>query len=96
MAVKSQSVDDIVAKFPLKTLPRIDGEPTYESINAMMQMLYANAATLSTTKGGGMHGHIGLIMKPELYTTLSAVPYDIPNSSLRTGLVRPSMTTSNK
>ena len=78
MAVKSQSVDDIVAKFPMKKLPRIDGEPTYESINDMMQMLYANAATLSTTIGGGIHGHIGLIMKPALYRTLSAIPYVIP------------------
>ena len=78
MAVKSQSVDEIVAKFPVKVLPRIDGEPAYESINAMMQLLYANAATLSTTNGGGRHGHIGLLMKPELYTTLSAVPYDTP------------------
>ena len=78
MAVKSQSVDDIVSKFPIKTLPRIDGEPTYENINEMMQILYANAATLQSTMGGGTHGHIGLIMKPELYRTLSNIPYTIP------------------
>ena len=67
MVVKAQSVDDIISKFPIKTLPKIDGEPTYESINAIMQMLYANAATSSTTMGGGTHGHIWLIMKPALY-----------------------------
>ena len=78
MVVKAQSVDDIVSKFPIKTLPKIDGEPTYESINAIMQMLYANAATSPTTMGGGTHGHIGLIMKPALYRTLSDVPYSIP------------------
>ena len=78
MAVKSQSVDDIVSKFPIKTIPRIDGEPTYESINEIMQMLYANAATLPTTTGGGTHGHIGLIMKPALYSTLSEIPYTVP------------------
>ena len=78
MAVKSQSVDKIVSKFPIKTLPRIDGEPAYKSINEMMQILYANAATLSTTMGGGTHGHIGLIMKPELYRTLSDILYVIP------------------
>ena len=47
----------------------------------MMQMLYANAATLSTTTGGGMHGYIGLIMKLVLYRTLSDTPYVIPVDS---------------
>ena len=78
MTGKSQSVDDIVSKFPIKTLPRIDGEPTYESINNIMKILYANEATLPTTMGGGTHGHIGIIMKPELYSTLSEIPYAIP------------------
>ena len=41
-------------------------------------MLYANAAMLPTTTGGGTHGHIGLIMKPALYNTLSEMPYEIP------------------
>ena len=44
----------------------------------MMQMLYANKATLPTTAGGGTHGHIGLIMKSVLYSTLSEIPYEIP------------------
>ena len=78
MAVKSQSVDNIVSKFLIKKLPQIDGEPTYESINEMMQILYANVATLSTTTGRGTHSHIGLIMKPELYQMLSHIPYAIP------------------
>jgi hypothetical protein len=41
----------------------------------MVQLLYSNAATLSTTLGGGQHGHIGKIMPGTLYTTLSVVPY---------------------
>ena len=44
----------------------------------MMQMLYANSATLTTMMGGGTHGHIGLTMKPALYNTLSEIPYEIP------------------
>ena len=78
MAGKSQSVDDIVAKFPIKTLPHINGEPTYESINEVIQLLYTSTATIPTTEGGGTHGHIGLIMKPELYSTLSETPYTVP------------------
>jgi len=56
----------------------LDGESTYDSINSLMQMLYANAATLTSTMGGGKHGHIGLIMKPALYRTLSTTPYETP------------------
>ena len=40
-----------------------------------MQLLYGNAALLPTTLGGGQHGHIGIIMTPQLYTTLENTPY---------------------
>ena len=78
MAVKSQSVNNIIAKFPIKTLPHIKGEPTYKSINEMIQLLNAIAATLPTTAGGETHGHMRLMMKPELYSTLSETPYTVP------------------
>lgn len=71
-------IDDIVSKFPVKELPRIEGEPNYETINELVQILYGNAATLPTTLGGGANGHIGLIMKPTLYETLSDTPYAAP------------------
>ena len=42
----------------------------------MMQLLYGNAAYLPTTLGGGKHGHIDIIVTPQLYTTLANTPYD--------------------
>jgi hypothetical protein len=54
------SVADIVAKFPVKTLPKITGEPDYATIGHIIQTLYGNTASLPTTIGGGAHGHIGL------------------------------------
>jgi hypothetical protein len=56
------TIDDIIAKFPNKHLPVIDGEPDNSSISTMVQLLYGNAATLTTTMGGGRNGHIGIIM----------------------------------
>ena len=53
----------------------------YKSINEMIQLLNANAATLLTTAGGGTHGHIRLIMKSELYSTLSEIQYTVPVDS---------------
>ena len=34
------SVDDVVYKFPIKTMPKIDRDPDYRKINTMMQLLY--------------------------------------------------------
>jgi hypothetical protein len=73
------TVDDIIAKFPTKRLPIIDGEPDYASISTMVQLLCSNAATLMTTLGGGRNGHIGIIMPAELYATLSDRPYLRPS-----------------
>jgi hypothetical protein len=69
----SLSVDAIVAKFPVKNIPLINGEPDYEAINHLVQTLYSNAASLATTLGGGGHGHIGIIMTAPLYPSM--VPY---------------------
>jgi hypothetical protein len=74
----SLSVESIIAKFPIKSLPVITGEPDYALVNDMMQDLYTNAASLPTTLGGGQHGHIGIVMSPILYATISAVPYNQP------------------
>ena len=72
------SVDDVVSKFPIKTMPKIDGETNYSNINTMMQLLYGNAAPILTTLGGGKHGHIGITMTPQLYTTLANMHYESP------------------
>jgi hypothetical protein len=72
------SVDNIVSKFPNKTLPNITGEPDYEAINQLVQSLYGNAASLATTLGGGGHGHIGIIMTVPLYATQTSNPYVTP------------------
>ena len=72
------SVDDVVAKFPMKKMPKTDGEPDCGNINTMMQLLYGNAASILKTLGGGQHGHISIIMTLQLYTTLANTPYKSP------------------
>eukprot|EP00957_Ditylum_brightwellii_P142062 10823333-Ditylum_brightwellii.AAC.1 len=44
----------------------------------MSKMLSANASKVPTTLGGGNKGHIGLIMKALLYTTISTTAYVAP------------------
>ena len=79
MSATTTSMNDISATFPIKSLPTIQGEPTYASIHELMCALYANAASLPSPSGGGSHGHLGLIMCPSLYETLSPTPYNTPN-----------------
>ena len=76
--------DDMTARFPNKTITRMDGEPNYDSINALCMQLYGNAGAIPTGLGGGGHGHIGLVMDPALYTTLSATGYVSPTAPNRT------------
>ena len=49
------SVEDVKAKFPIKTIPNMIGGPAYKAVNEMRQVMYANAATIPTTPrvGGG-------------------------------------------
>ena len=61
-------------------LPFIEGDPDYEGINEMIQLLYANVTTLPTPQVGGNHGHIGRIMNPMLYTTLTTTEWTNPPS----------------
>ena len=64
--VKPASVDDIVAKIPTKILPPIPGEPDYDWISQLNQLMYGNADTLPTTLVGRAHRHVGLIMNATL------------------------------
>ena len=62
MAIKPLTTEEIRAKFLYKELPVIQGEPTYSTINELIQAMYANAATVDTTLGGGRCGHVGIVM----------------------------------
>eukprot|EP00957_Ditylum_brightwellii_P175579 13368682-Ditylum_brightwellii.AAC.1 len=78
--------DKIKAKFPYPTLQWVEGEPDYAAINTIMQQLYENAATIPSSLGRGAHGHIGLVMEPTLYFSLSATAYNAPSAPTRATL----------
>ena len=90
--VNPTSVDGLVAKFPTKILPPIPGEPDYDCISQLNQMMYGNAANIPTTLGGGAHGHVGIIMKATLYVNLSPTAYIAPIEPPLTPVVPPTAT----
>ena len=74
------SIDKIIEGFPYPTLPKICGEPTYASIAELHQKLNANAASVHSNLGCGTLGHLWLTLKPDIYNTLSAVPFRPPEN----------------
>jgi hypothetical protein len=82
-----------VAKFPVKALHTITGEPDYGNINHMIQQLYNNATSVATSLGGGRQGHIGLIMIATLCATLSDTAYVTPADPGALPTVPPTSTT---
>ena len=51
-----------------------------------MQQLHENTATIPSRLGGGAYGHIGLVMEPMLYFSLSVTTHNAPSAPIRATL----------
>ena len=78
MTANVLSVEDIANGFTTNPLPPIIGEPTYESLKVLIKRLYGNVVSVKTPAGGEGHGHLGMLMDPQLYATISATPWTTP------------------
>jgi hypothetical protein len=56
----------------------IQGQPTYSDLNLLRSHLYKEAARVPSTLGGGACGHLGLVMDPALYASISATAWVTP------------------
>jgi hypothetical protein len=56
----------------------IQGQPAYADLNLLRSHLYKEAARVPSTLGSGACGHLGLVMDPALYASLSATPWVTP------------------
>ena len=64
--------------FPFKDLTPIRGEPNADSLLELTNELKANARSVLSNLGGGAHGHLGLVLSPNDYATVSAIPFVKP------------------
>ena len=78
MTTNTLSVEDISNGFTTNPFPPIIGESTYETLRAIAKRLYGNALSVKTPNGGGAHGHLGMLMSPQLYATISATHWTEP------------------
>ena len=61
--------------FEYKTLHKIHGQPTLESLVIIFRQLKRNAQSVPTTLGGGQLGYLALILPP---TTYNSIPNSAP------------------
>jgi hypothetical protein len=76
------TVEDIVSGMEYEDLTAINGRRNYENVNIIRRQIYAIAASVESLRGGP-HGHLGQIMTPATYLTVTATPYNnLPNPGL--------------
>ena len=59
--------DIIAAAFPHKILEKINGTPSRIDIYDAQEKQTENAASRPSTRGGGAHGHVGMVLPPARY-----------------------------
>ena len=74
----STNIDYVDTYFEIPTLTKIHGEPTYFQLKELKNELKANATSVTSDLGGGANGHLGLVLTPAEYTTVSATAYNRP------------------
>ena len=59
-------------------LTPINGEPTSSSLSLLQKELYANARQIYSTRGGGNHGHLRIMLTDVAYITRTNAIFIIP------------------
>ena len=60
---------EILESFP-EIPTKITGQPTYQTLKQLRMTLKTNAASVETAVGGGIYGHLGLILPYHVYNQI--------------------------
>ena len=65
--------------FQVLDFTKIHGEHTYPQLQLTLNKINANASSIKRYLGGGIHGHLRLVCRPEYYEEVSqGTPYNRP------------------
>ena len=64
---------ELIDSFPEVPQP-INGTPTYNTLKQLRQTIKTNAASVDTIFGGGLNGHLGLVVPPNVYNLIVPPP----------------------
>ena len=76
--LNNQTIDYAGTIFEKETLTAIHGRPDYPALHRLFQELKANAASVSSELGGGLFGHLGLLLTAAAYLRLTPDAYIRP------------------
>ena len=66
--------------FEYPEVTKTHGEPMLGALLELERKNKANAVSVHTSLGGGLHGHLGLVCKPAVYAGIATTPYVQPGS----------------
>ena len=72
--------ETIKANFPFPIIPREPGLPTFQIVNDVHNKSKANAASISSSLGGGAHGLLGLGLSPATYHQITGSHFVRPTN----------------
>jgi hypothetical protein len=76
--MKYSTIEEVLVIFPHPLLPKVQGEPDYQTIHATRKFLQANSRAIDIHLGGGTLGHLGLIISDASYAMISPTTNDEP------------------
>jgi hypothetical protein len=79
-AIMAITAKSLLESFPHPIIPPIQGQPTYESITEVTQLLNSNAPSVYNDLGGSTHGHLILTGSVAVLATLLATPFLAPTN----------------
>jgi hypothetical protein len=79
--------DELIVGFPHSSLPKVTGEPTFEDLKVIRQLLNTNAMSHASYEGGGHHRHLGIIMTNEEYFAIVVELFPVPNNPVPSAAV---------
>ena len=71
----STNIDYTNTYFEYPVLTKVQGEPDFDSLRTLHNEIKANALSVTSTLGGGAHGHLGLVLSLADYARITMVPY---------------------
>ena len=90
--MKAPDTRTIIESFPHPTISQILGKPTYDQIDKVETKMKTNAASVATELGGGVHGHLGMLMSEAEYATISRIPFAPPENPGLQPIIPPNTT----
>jgi hypothetical protein len=90
----ASTADELIAGFPHSSLPKVTGEPTFEDLKVILQLLNTYAMSVASYEGGGRHGDLGIIMTHEENFAVAVDVFPVPNNPGPSAAVVAGMTAS--